>query len=204
MSDDWFPALRRSNVELITTGLREITADAVVAADGSPRRVDTIVFGTGFAATDFLAPMKVFGRDGVEISDAWRDGAATKLGISTSAFPNFFMMLGPNTALGHNSMVFMIEAQTRYIVGAIKHARVKGIRALELRPEVQASAYRRTQRLMKKTVWVSGGCRSWYQSADGRIDTLWPGTTVSYWWRTKRFKARDYRSGQGATTSGTA
>ncbi len=204
VSDDWFPALQRSNVELVTTGLREITADAVVAADGSPRRVDTIVFGTGFAATDFLAPMKVFGRDGVEISDAWRDGAATKLGISTSAFPNFFMMLGPNTALGHNSMVFMIEAQTRYIVGAIKHTRAKGISALELRPEVQAGAYRRTQRLMKKTVWVSGGCHSWYQSADGRIDTLWPGTTVSYWWQTKRFKPGDYRPGEGVRTSGTA
>ncbi|MGW2288157.1 hypothetical protein [Streptomyces phaeochromogenes] len=90
------PALQRSNVELVTTGLREITTDAVVAADGSPRRVDTIVLGTGFAA---------------------------KLGIATSAFPNFFMMLGPNTALGHNSMVFMIEDQTRYVIGAIKYAR---------------------------------------------------------------------------------
>ncbi|TKA04627.1 flavin-containing monooxygenase [Actinacidiphila oryziradicis] len=192
VSDDWYPALQRPNVELVTTGLSEVTADSVVLTDGTTRKVDTIVFGTGFAATDFMAPMKVFGVGGAEISDVWKDGAATKLGISTSAFPNLFMMLGPNTALGHNSMVFMIEAQTRYIVGAIRHALAKRIPAVELRPEVQEKAYRDTQRKMKKTVWVSG-CRSWYQSAEGRIDTLWPATTVSYWWQTKRFRPGDYR-----------
>ncbi|WP_055612926.1 hypothetical protein [Streptomyces phaeochromogenes] len=113
------------------------------------------------------------------------------------------MMLGPNTELGHNSMVFMIEAQARYIVGAIKHAHVRRTGALELRPEVQASAYGQTQRSMRKAVWVSGGCRSWYRSADGRIDTLWPGTTVSYWWQSKRFKPGDYRVTEEETASGT-
>jgi cation diffusion facilitator CzcD-associated flavoprotein CzcO len=192
VSDDWFPALARQHVELVTTGVREIRADSVVSSDGLARQVDTIVFGTGFAATDFIAPVKVFGVDGVELSDVWRDGAATKLGISTTAFPNFFMMLGPNTALGHNSMVFIIESQVRYIIAAIKHALSKRVSVIDLRPDVQANAYRRTQQKMKKTVWVSG-CRSWYQSADGRIDTLWPGTTVSYWWQTKRFRPQDYR-----------
>jgi len=203
VSDDWFPALQRPHVELITAGLSEITADSVVPASGVPRQVDTIIFGTGFAATDFIAPMKVFGMGGAELSDVWKDGAATKLGIATAGFPNLLLMLGPNTALGHNSMVFMIEAQTRYIIAAIKHARAKGIPAIELRPEAQQKAYRRIQQKMKKTVWVSG-CRSWYQSADGRIDTLWPATTVSYWWQTRRFRPGDYLVAGGAQTSGAA
>ncbi|MFE2432416.1 flavin-containing monooxygenase [Streptomyces sp. NPDC059373] len=200
VSDDWFPTLQRPHVELVTTGLSEVTPGSVVGTDGVPRPVDTIVFGTGFAATDFIAPMKVFGMGGAELSDVWKDGAATKLGIATAGFPNLFMMLGPNTALGHNSMVFMIEAQTRYIIGALKYALAKGIPAIELRPEAQEKAYRRTQRKMKKTVWVSG-CRSWYQSADGRIDTLWPATTVSYWWQTRRFRPGDYREAEVTRTS---
>jgi cation diffusion facilitator CzcD-associated flavoprotein CzcO len=190
ISDDWYPALQRPNVELVTTGVSHVTRDSVVSPDGSERKVDTIIFGTGFAATDFLAPMKVFGLRGREISDVWASGAATKLGISTNGFPNFFIMCGPNTALGHNSIVFMIEAQARYIVQALQYvAAAKG--AIDLRLDVQRTAYDRTQSKMKKTVWVSG-CKSWYMSPDGRIDTLWPGTTISYWLQTRWFRARDY------------
>ncbi|MFM9272333.1 flavin-containing monooxygenase [Pseudarthrobacter sp. NKDBFgelt] len=191
VSDDWFPTLQRENVELVTTGIDRITPDSVITTDGVEHAVDTIVFGTGFAATDFIAPIKVTGIGGQELSTVWTGGAATLHGISTAGFPNFFTMLGPNTTLGHNSMVFMIEAQARYITSAIERTHALGDAAANLHPDVQEAAYTRLQKKMKGTVWMSG-CHSWYQSADGRIDTLWPGTTIEYWVRTRKFRLEDH------------
>lgn len=165
---------------------------AVVSNDGTERPADTIIFGTGFSATDFLRPMKVFGRGGVELSDVWSDGAATHLGIVTAGFPNLFLMGGPNTALGHNSIVFMVEAQTRYIVSAVRHMRDARRPVLEIACRVQDATYADVQQRMKKTVWVSG-CRSWYLSDGGRNDIIRPATTVEYWWRTRRFRPADFR-----------
>lgn len=194
VSDDWYSALQRDNVHLVTAGVEEIRPRSIVDSDGVEHDVDTIIFATGFQATSFLAPMKVFGVGGVELSDAWRDGAATKLGLATAGFPNFFFLNGPNTGLGHNSVVFMIEAQARYIASAVSHMRRKGIGALDLDRSVQSRSYAATQKRMRRTVWASGGCTSWYQSADGRIDTLWPGTTLEYWLRTRFFRKSDYRA----------
>lgn len=108
-----------------------------------------------------------------------------------AGLPNFYLLAGPNTALGHNSLVFMIEAQVNYVVGALRRMRRARLRTMEVRPEVQARSYADVQQRMKKTVWASG-CRSWYMTADGRNDTLWPGSTLDYWRRTLRFDARNY------------
>lgn len=190
ISNDWYPALGRPNVDVVTEAIVAVEPTGVRTADGVVHEVDTIVFGTGFAATTFLAPMRVFGHDGVELTEAWRDGARTHLGTTVAGFPNLFLMVGPNTGLGHNSIVFMIEAQLNYVAGAIAVLRSKraegSVRALDVRADVQARAYRKVQHDLQKTVWVSG-CRSWYQSADGHIDTLWPGFTFDYWRRTRRF-----------------
>ena len=193
ISNDWYPALQRENVELVTDGIACVRAHSIATRDGREREVDTIILATGFAATDFLAPMKVFGRTFAELSDSWKSGAATHLGISVAGFPNFFLLVGPNTGLGHNSILFMIEAQVRYVLQAIQHLSRARIDALDLREEVQAAAYHDVQTRMKNTVWQSG-CKSWYQSADGRNDTLWPGFTFDYWWRTRRFVPSAFRA----------
>ncbi|MYU22603.1 NAD(P)/FAD-dependent oxidoreductase [Streptomyces sp. SID8352] len=191
ISDDWYPALLRDDVDLVTAGIREIRARSIVTSDGVERPADTIVFGTGFAATDFLAPMKVVGVGGVELSSAWRAGAATHLGVAASDFPNLFLVMGPNTALGHNSIVFMIEAQVRYIVAALGHLRRSGASALQLKRSVQDRTYTQVQKRLGGTVWASG-CSSWYLKQDGRNDSLWPATTVEYWWRTRRFSPKAF------------
>lgn len=192
VSNDWYPALQRPNVELLTEPVAKLEERRVVGASGAAREVDAVVFATGFVATEFVAPVKVHGRGGVELGDFWKAGAASHLGISVAGFPNAFFLVGPNTGLGHNSIVFMIEAQVNYVLGALKRMRRDGAKTLEVLPEVQAESYAAVQRRMKKTVWASG-CRSWYLSADGRNDTLWPGSTLEYWLRTLRFDAASYR-----------
>ncbi len=193
ISNDWYPALQRNNVELVTDGIAEVRAHSIATRDGREIEVDTIILATGFAATEFLAPMKVFGSTGAELSDSWRSGAATHLGIAVSGFPNFFLLVGPNTGLGHNSIIFMIEAQVRYVLQAIGHLARARVDALDLREEVQTESYGEVQRRMRETVWQSG-CKSWYQSADGHNDTLWPGFTFDYWWRARRFVPAAYRA----------
>jgi len=191
ITNDWYPALQRSNVELITEAVARLEGGRVVAASGAAREVDVAIFATGFAATEFVAPMKIYGRGGAELGAAWKDGAATHLGISVAGFPNAYLVVGPNTGLGHNSLVFMIEAQVNYIVAALRRMRKAGRRTLEVRAEAQARSYAEVQRRMQRTVWASG-CRSWYLSAGGRNDTLWPGSTLDYWRRTLRFDAENY------------
>jgi cation diffusion facilitator CzcD-associated flavoprotein CzcO len=203
LSNDWYPALTRPNVQLVTEGIESVVFNGVRTVDGTVHEADTLIFGTGFAATGFLAPMRVFGRDGVELTDAWRTGARSHLGTTVAGYPNLFLMVGPNTGLGHNSIVFMIEAQLNYVSGAVKHLREswsKGeVRALDLRADVQAKSYRDIQNKMRKTVWMSG-CKSWYQSADGHIDTLWPGFTWDYWRRTRHFQADLFHAVRPITT----
>lgn len=191
ISNDWYPALQRPNVEVLSEAAARLEGRRVVGASGAAREVDVVIFATGFAATEFVAPVKIHGRGGVELGAAWKSGAATHLGMSVAAFPNMFMVVGPNTGLGHNSLVFMIEAQVDYIVAALRRLLKSGKRSMEVRPEVQARSYADVQRRLKGTVWASG-CRSWYLSADGRNDALWPGSTFDYWRRTLRFDAENY------------
>ena len=186
LSNEWYPTLTRQDVDLVTTPIERVTPGGVRTVDGGEHAADTIVLGTGFAVTEFLAPMKVFGAGGMELSEQWRSGAATHLGIAVAGFPNLFLLAGPNTGLGHNSIVFMIEAQLHWILGALRHRATRGSAAVEVRADVQAASYEQVQERMQRTVWLSG-CDSWYRSADGRIDTLWPGFSLDYWRRTRRF-----------------
>jgi cation diffusion facilitator CzcD-associated flavoprotein CzcO len=191
ITNDWYPALQRPNVELVAEPVARLEGRQVVAASGERRDADVVIFATGFNATEFVAPMKIHGRGGLELGACWKHGAATHLGISVAGFPNAFLIVGPNTGLGHNSLVFMIEAQVNYVVAGLKRLRASGRRSLEVRPEIQAASYADVQQRLRRTVWASG-CRSWYLTADGRNDALWPGSTLDYWRRTRRFDAGNY------------
>ena len=203
ISNTWFPTLQRSNVRLVTQAVAAIAPQGVVGADGTLYPCDVIVWGTGFKASELVAPMKIYGEaqessqgrdlDSVpELSALWRtQPAATRLGITVAGFPNFFMLVGPNTGLGHNSIIFMIECQVNYIVQALKSLQKSGQTVLRLRTDVQQGEYARIQQKMVSTVW-SSGCKSWYQNAQGQIDTLWPGYTWQYWLQSRRFQTRDY------------
>jgi cation diffusion facilitator CzcD-associated flavoprotein CzcO len=187
VSSDWYPALQRDNVELVAEAVARLDGHKVIGVAGTAREADVVVLATGFDASGFLGRLRVFGRGGRELGDSWKDGAATHLGISVAGFPDWFLLVGPNTGLGHNSILFMIEAQVNYLVRALR----SGKRAIEVRPEAQAASYAEVQRRLQGTVWLSG-CRSWYLTEDGRNDTLWPGSTLEYWWRTRRFDAANY------------
>ncbi|MDE2418752.1 MAG: NAD(P)/FAD-dependent oxidoreductase [Burkholderiales bacterium] len=196
ISNTWFPTLQRPNVRLVTQAVARIAPEGVVGADGVLYPCDMIVWGTGFKATEFVAPLKIYGEpangEPLELGKLWdTQPAATRLGITVAGFPNLFLLVGPNTGLGHNSIIFMIECQVHYIVKALQSLRVSGLTALRLRPDVQRDNYALVQQKMKSTVW-SSGCKSWYQNAKGEIDTLWPGYTWEYWLATRRFRASEY------------
>ncbi|RYE42455.1 MAG: NAD(P)/FAD-dependent oxidoreductase [Hyphomicrobiales bacterium] len=200
MSDDWYPALQRENVELVPTALERITENSVIGADGVERQVDTLIFSTGFAVTD-IVPMKVFGVDGQELHTHWKDGAKTHLGISVSGFPNMFIMGGPNTAVGSGSLTFMLECQARYVAQAVEYiASHTDVAALDLASVVEERSYREIQGRLAGSVYGSG-CVGWYQNPNGTIDTLWPGLNAEYWWRTRNFSPYDYLSSPKAETA---
>lgn len=201
ISSDWYRALARQDVELVTAPIECVEPNGVRTVDGRRHEFDTLVLATGFAASSFPAPMTVVGRHGVDLRDHWSDGATSDLGLSVSGFPNLWFLIGPGTGLGHNSMVFMIESQLRYIAGAIDHGRRHGTTVLELRPEVEEADRVERRRRLATTVWASG-CDSWYQDEQGRVDAIWPGTTIEYWWRTRRFRPERYRSVAGAHGTG--
>jgi cation diffusion facilitator CzcD-associated flavoprotein CzcO len=191
LSDDYYPALQRPNVELVTAPIAQIEEGGVRTADGTTREADVLILATGFRATAGVVPARVFGRGGAELADAWRDGMEAYLGTSVAGFPNLFTIIGPNTGLGHNSMVVMMEAQYRYVLDALRLMRRRGLRALDVRPAVQANFNERLQRRMRGTVWASG-CSAWYQDENGKNTTLWPGFTFAYRWLTRRFRPERY------------
>ena len=192
VSDDYLPALARPNVAVVTRPIAEVRAHGVVTADGVEHPADTIVFGTGFRVTDPPFAPHVRGRDGRSLAEAWDGSPAAHLGITMPGFPNLFLLLGPNTGLGHTSVVLMLEAQIAHLLGALDHLRRTGAAALEPRVEAQAAWLADVDRRMRGTVWVAGGCRSWYLDATGRNSTLWPDHTWRYRRRAARFDAAEY------------
>lgn len=193
VSDDFYPALTRPNVELVTDGIEEVREHSILTADGVERRVDVLIFGTGFRATEPLIGLRLVGRGGVEIHDAWRERMSAYLGITVGGFPNLFLLLGPNTGLGHNSVVLMIEAQVRYVMSCLSLMKRQKKNVLEVRPETQKQFVADVHRRMQGTVWQSGGCHSWYQDQrTGENTTLWPGSVVAYVRRTRSASAADY------------
>jgi len=191
-SNDWYPALARPNVELVTDPIDRIVADGVVTADGTARPADVIVYGTGFNTLDFLAPMRVTGLDGRRLDEAWRAGAEAYLGISVAGFPNFFMLYGPNTNLGGNSILYMLEGQIGYVAGALRALDAGGLDWIDVRPEVQRAFNAWVTASSRTSVWESG-CRSWYTTASGRNTNNWPDHTFLYRHRVRRFDLGRYR-----------
>jgi len=190
ISNDWYPALQRPNVELIDAAVDAILPHGVHARDGSVREVDAIIYGTGFAPTEYLTPMAIAGLDGRELNAAWREGAEAYLGITVSGFPNFFMMYGPNTNVA-GSIVYMLESQARYIVRAVRTIARKRVR-LNVRADAQSRFNAELQRRLSKTVLVHHTCHSYFRTASGKVTTNWPGFMFEYRRRTSRVRLRDY------------
>ncbi len=191
LSDDFYPSLSQPNVEVVTDRIREVRANSVVTEDDKEYEVDTIICGTGFHVTDAELPERVHGRDGQSLATEWQQGPHAYLGTTVSGFPNLFIMIGPNTGLGHNSMVYMIESQLNYIMDCLRVMERQNLRAVDVRPEAQVAFLAEMRRRTKGTVWASG-CRSWYLDARGQNTTLWPGYTFEFRRRTRHFDAKQY------------
>jgi cation diffusion facilitator CzcD-associated flavoprotein CzcO len=193
IANDYFPALNRDNVDVVTDGIAEIREHSVVTDDGTEHEVDAIIFGTGFHVTDSFDSLDITGLDDRNMAKQWRThGIRTHLGITVSGYPNLFFLLGPNTALGHNSVVFMIESQVRYVAQAIKLVDGSRAAALDVRESVQDRFQENIQRKLIQGVWTQGGCKSWYLDSQGVNRTIWPGFTWRYWLDTRAIRAADY------------
>ncbi|HEY6408491.1 MAG TPA: NAD(P)/FAD-dependent oxidoreductase [Ktedonobacteraceae bacterium] len=191
LSDDFYPALSQPNVEVITDRIREVRANSIVTEDGKEREIDTIICGTGFHVTDSQLPQYIHGRDGHSLTDSWHAGPRAYYGTTISGYPNLFLLIGPNTGLGHNSMVFMIESQITYILDCLRTMDRRYLRTVEVLPEIQESFNTEMQQRMRGTVWTSG-CASWYLDANGHNTTLWPGFTFEFRRRTRHFDPQHY------------
>jgi cation diffusion facilitator CzcD-associated flavoprotein CzcO len=204
ISNDYYPALCNENVTVVSGGLREVRSHSVVGTDGVEREVDTIIFGTGFHPTDPPHASYIRGRHGRLLADSWRSGMSAYLGTACHGFPNAFMLVGPNTGLGHGSMVYMIESQVGYVMEALREIKRSGALEIDVRADVQATYNYELQRKLERTVWNSGGCRSWYLDKRGRNTALWPSFTFRFRGLTRSFDPADYvLSVNGARASGT-
>jgi cation diffusion facilitator CzcD-associated flavoprotein CzcO len=179
LSNDYYPALNRANVDVIDTGIREITKTGVVTNDGVLHEVDALILGTGFAAAEAVAPFAITGSAGVDLNEHWKDGAEAYLGTAVAGYPNLFLIVGPNTGLGHSSMVFIIEAQVEHVMRAIAAMRRERAASIEVRQDAQQRFNRRLHATLANTVW-SSGCVSWYRTSAGKNTTLWPGFTFTF------------------------
>jgi cation diffusion facilitator CzcD-associated flavoprotein CzcO len=178
-NDDYYPALGRSNVRLVTESIERIEPNGIRTRDGELHSADVIVFATGFKATEFLAPIDVTGAGGRALAAEWRQGAHAYLGMTVNGFPNFFMLYGPNTNLGHNSILVMIEAQAAYVVQAIERLRMQGLRRIDVKRDVMEEYNRSLAQDLAKSVWADAKS-SWYKLADGTITNNWPHSTIRY------------------------
>lgn len=189
LSSDYWPTFNRPDVSLVTSAVAAVEDGAVVAADGSRHEVDAIVFGTGFDVRGSYERIDIRGLGGRTLAEAWADGMRTHLGVTVAGFPELYVLLGPNTGLGHNSVVLMIELATRYVLDSLERARAAGPAVTA--PAAQEAFGRDVATRSRHTVWTTG-CHSWYLDERGTNWTLWPGSTVSYWWRTRRRRDEDF------------
>lgn len=194
VSNKYFPTFNRANVELINDAIQEITEDSIITKDGIKRPIDCLIYGTGFITDPriYLKSFTCYGENGLELKEAWQDGAESYYGISTKGFPNLFQLLGPNTLLGHNSVIFMIESQVNYILQLIQMTERLKTDAIVVKDKVQDAFNDKIQHQFSGTVWQSG-CVSWYQQDDGKNFSLWPSYTWKYWVNTRKVNVADYR-----------
>ncbi len=195
ITDDFYPALMRPNVSLVTDRIARLTEKGTETVDGTERDFDVIVYATGFETTGWHWSMDVVGRDGRRLDDVWSEAPEAYLGIATAGFPNMFMLYGPNTNLGHNTITFMIERQVEYAVKALGEMHRAGARSIEVTKAAQDRFNRDLQAALAKTTWADPGCRSWYKTADGRITQNWSSHTRDYAKATANVALADYTLG---------
>lgn len=192
LSSDWYPTLLRDDVEVVGSGVRRITSDGLDTNDGRHFELDTIIFGTGFTTTRFLTPLKITGTGGRDLNEVWADGAVAYMGLSVSGFPNMFILYGPNTNLGHNSILFMIEQQVHYVLQALDQLDQRGASAIDVTPSALARWDTEMRERSSETVWA-GDCNSWYKTDEGRITNNWVGHTTEYYRRMRSPVWDDWR-----------
>jgi cation diffusion facilitator CzcD-associated flavoprotein CzcO len=182
-SNNYYPALTRSNVEVVAAGVKEVKAHSIVDSQGKEHEVDVVICGTGFDVQDPLGPLHVYDEDGQELRA--RGSMSGYLGIAVPRLPNLFFLLGPNSGLGHNSIIFMIEAQIGYIMKCLAEMDRRQAGMIEVSETAAREFNEDIQRQLKKMVWSAGGCSSWYLNERGENNTLWPGFTWKYWLKTR-------------------
>jgi cation diffusion facilitator CzcD-associated flavoprotein CzcO len=192
ISDDYYPSLDRPNVEVVTEGIERVTESGVVTKDGREREVDTVIFGTGFHVTDPPIAERIRSHDGRSLAEHWAHSMQGYKGTTVAGFPNLFFLTGPNTGLGHNSMIFMIESQVNYVIECLRTLRERGAAVVEVRRDAQDRYNDGLQRQMEGTVWTAGHCHSWYLDDTGRNTTLWPSFSYSFRQQTRSFDADAY------------
>jgi cation diffusion facilitator CzcD-associated flavoprotein CzcO len=198
IANDYYPTYNRDNVDLVAGGVQSVTPTGVVGSDGVERDVDVIIYGTGFHVIDAFEHVDVVGRGGIGLWEQFqKHGVEAYLGINVAHFPNLCLLLGPNTALGHNSVVFMIEQQAAYVVRLLDALDEHEAQSVDVREPAQRAYNDRLQTKLENGIWSTGGCTSWYLDSHGRNRTIWPGFTFSYWWRTRRVDPDAYRWGHG-------
>jgi cation diffusion facilitator CzcD-associated flavoprotein CzcO len=193
LSDDYYPALGRPNVEVVDSAVASFTEHEVVGQDGIARPVDVVIMGTGFEAAEPPYAERIVGQDDSRLSEVWKaHGAQAYVGSAVAGFPNLFFMIGPNSTLAHNSMIYMIESHINYIASALSFLGRPGVRIVEVKASVQRRYNERLQDRMAHSVWVEGGCGSWYLDHLGRNTTLWPDHTWKFRRNTRRFHPGEY------------
>ncbi|MGH3449391.1 MAG: flavin-containing monooxygenase, partial [Haloechinothrix sp.] len=193
-ANDYYPALARENVDVVTAAVAEVRERSVIDSDGVEHEADVIIYGTGFHVTDAFEYLDILGSGGRALSKEWREqGMRTHKGISVAGYPNLFFLLGPNTGLGHMSVVFMIESQARYVIDAITLADRHQAAAIDVRESVQETFQADVQKRLANGIWTTGGCTSWYLDSQGVNRTIWPGFTWKYWLSTRKIKANEYQ-----------
>ncbi len=190
-SSEYSSALTRPNVEVVNSPARYLRARSLITEDDTEREVDVVVCATGYAAADYLGQLDVSGEQGTTLRETWSEGVHAYFGMAVPAFPNFFMLYGPNTNVGSNSVIFMLEAQARYIVRALKYMRRKGKRYIAVRPFAMAEFVAKIDRWMVGTVWTTQ-CSNYFRAPNGRVVTQWPRSARSFWEMTRRFKPADF------------
>ena len=202
IANDWYPALDRDNVDLVTDGIREIDGRSIVAGDGTVREVDAIVVATGFHVTDSPMFGTICGSDGRSLSQTFADkGMRAYKGTTIAGYPNMFVLVGPNTGLGHTSMVYMIESQLNYVVDAVTTMTNRGLSRIDVRQDVQDVYNEELQDKLAGSVWMTGGCASWYLDDHGNNTTLWPDFTFRFRRQTRRFDIDAYETASSAAAS---
>jgi cation diffusion facilitator CzcD-associated flavoprotein CzcO len=202
-SNRWYPTLTKPNVDIVTDGIDHVRSDGIVTSTGELRQVDTIIFATGFHVTDIRIADLVTGRSGRTLTEEWHGSPRAYRGTTVPGFPNLFFLVGPNTGLGHNSIIFMIEAQLAYVMDALEHMRARNASRLDVRPEAERAYNAHIQAKLARSVWNTGGCSSWYLDRNGRNATIWPDFTFRFWGQMRRFDPQAYelagpRQGTGA------